>query len=44
MNLDLLNEEKEIFAKLNVFGKLIPVIRFMGGREYSLIVKKCLNS
>ncbi|MBO05704.1 MAG: hypothetical protein CMI58_01465 [Parcubacteria group bacterium] len=43
MNLGLLNEKKEIFAKLNVFGKMIPVIRFMGGREYSVIVKKCLN-
>ena len=43
MKLDLLNENKEIFAKINVYGKLIPVIRFMGGREYSIIVKKCLN-
>ena len=43
MKLNLLDENKEIFAKINVYGKLIPVIRFMGGREYSIIVKKCLN-
>ena len=43
-NLGILNEEQEIFAKLNVFGKKIPVLRFMGGREYSKIVKKHLNT
>ena len=40
MNLNLLSEDNEIFAKLNIYGKKIPVIRFMGGREYLKILNK----
>ena len=44
MNSNFLNEKKNIFAKLNVYGKKIPVVRFMGGREYSNIIKKRTNA
>ena len=39
MNLNLLTDKDEMMAKLNVFGQPIPVIRFMGGREFEKIIK-----
>lgn len=39
MKTKYLDEKKEIFSKLNVFGQKVPVIRFMGGREFSTILK-----
>ncbi len=43
MNSKFFDEKKKIFAKLSVSGKKLPVLRFMGGREYSNIVKKHKN-
>ena len=31
---------KEMYAGLDVFGKVVPTIRFMGGREYEILNKK----
>ena len=35
-----LKEGKEMYGGLNVFGKTVPTIRFMGGREYQFLMKK----
>jgi len=40
MNLKKLDEKNEMLAKLNVFGKPVPVIRFMGGREFDILINK----
>ena len=43
MNSKFFDEKKKVFAKLSVLGEKLPVLRFMGGREYSNIVKKHKN-
>ncbi len=35
-----LKEDKEMYGGINVFGKVVPTVRFMGGREYQLLNKK----
>ena len=35
-----LKEGKEMYGGINVFGKTVPTIRFMGGREYEFLKRK----
>ena len=35
-----LKEGKEMYGGINVFGKTVPTIRFMGGREYEFLKQK----
>tara|TARA_Y100000389_G_scaffold68820_1_gene65349 strand:+ start:3547 stop:4923 length:1377 start_codon:yes stop_codon:yes gene_type:complete len=35
-----LKEGKEMYGGINIFGKTVPTIRFMGGREYEFLKQK----
>jgi len=35
-----LKDGKEMYGGINIFGKVVPTIRFMGGREYEVLNRK----
>ena len=35
-----LRDGKEMYGGINIFGKVVPTIRFMGGREYEVLNRK----
>ena len=39
-SLSKLNPKLDMLANIDVYGKPVPTMRFMGGREYDLLVKK----
>jgi hypothetical protein len=38
---DALDEARDMLANVSVDGRLVPCIRFMGGREYAEICRQC---
>ena len=39
--IDALDEARDMLANVSVDGRLVPCIRFMGGREYAEISRQC---